>query len=105
MGGLDGSGGAGRLRPGGSNSGVDGPLRGAVCRQQHITSGDAKASLGVNKALKGSLHGGVCRQQHITSGHAKAWRRADCMLPGVHKAAERSLCGAVCRNPTFTLFS
>ena len=51
MGGLDGSGGAGRLRPGGSNSGVDGPLRGAVCRQQHIAS-----------------------------GHAKAWRRASCML-------------------------
>ena len=46
MGGLDGSGGAGRLRPGGSNSGVDGPLRGAVCRQQHIASGYATASLG-----------------------------------------------------------
>ena len=63
MGGLDGSGGAGRLRPGGSNSGVDGPLRGAVCRQQHISSGHAKGGGGGGAQQGGRRFPACCSLQ------------------------------------------
>ena len=92
MGGLDGSGGAGRLRPGGSNSGVDGPLRGAVCRQQHIASGHAKASPGGQQG--GRRFPAWCSLQAPTFlvRPCKAWRRANCRQPHILALCAAGLC-------------